>query len=89
MADTDIFDEAAALMGGDRQESYGDCVDNHRRIALIFSGILGIEVSAHQAALLMEGVKLAREAHRPKRDNRVDGAAYWRIADACAEAGQV
>ena len=76
-------------MEGDRQDAYGDCVDNHRRIALIFSGILGTRVSAHQAALMMQGVKLAREAHHPQRDNRVDGAAYWHIVDRCVEAGEV
>jgi hypothetical protein len=83
-----IFDDARDLMAGDRNDSYGDSVDNHRRIALIFSGILDQPVTAHQAALMMLGVKLAREGHRPKRDNRVDGAAYWAIADACVEAGE-
>ena len=33
--------------------------------------------------LMMVAVKLSREAGKPKRDNRVDGAGYLECADMC------
>jgi hypothetical protein len=39
--------------------------------------ILGVEVSAEQVALCMEGMKIAREINAPKIDNAVDGIGYW------------
>jgi hypothetical protein len=29
----------------------------------------------------MDLLKVAREAHQPKRDNRVDGPGYWKCLD--------
>lgn len=37
----------------------------------------GCEVNYRQAILCQEAVKLVREAHRAKEDNRIDGAGYW------------
>jgi hypothetical protein len=52
-------------------------LDNFERIAAIWSVVLGIKVTPEQVGLCMVGVKLAREAHMPKRDNLVDGAGYF------------
>lgn len=87
-----ILEEAAAITHVDRQQDYGHPYDNWTATATIFTGILqaagvlreGAAVSAEVAALLMVGVKCAREAHKPKRDNRVDTAGYAEVVDQIA-----
>lgn len=63
-----------------RGDDYSDPVSNHRRIASLWTAILGHEVTPHQVALCMVAVKLSREAFRHKDDNCDDGEAYFRIA---------
>ncbi len=77
--------EAQRLVYGDRGVSYGHPLDDYTRTAAIWSAILGHPVTAEQAILCMIGVKISRECHAPKRDNRVDAAGYaeclQRVAD--------
>lgn len=72
-----ILEEAQRLITGDRNRTYDHPLDNFQRIADIWSVVLGIKVTAEQVGLCMVGVKLAREAYMPKRDNLVDGAGYF------------
>jgi len=76
-AGRDIADLAASLVDGDRQADYGHPLDDFTRTALIWTAILGHEVTAEQVALCMVGVKIAREVHVPKTDNVVDGVGYF------------
>lgn len=39
------------------------------------------DIPPRVATMLMQSVKLSREAAHPKRDNRVDGAGYWLCTD--------
>ena len=78
-----VIDEANEIVNGPRAALYGAPLVNHQRIAAIWSVILGMHVTPRQAALCMIGVKLAREAHAPKRDNLVDIAGYAEVADRC------
>lgn len=71
-----IMQEAHDLVNGPRQQDYGSPRDNWSRTAKIWSAILGIEVTAEQAVRCMVGVKLARQCHKPSRDNLVDIAGY-------------
>lgn len=68
----------------ERWDDYGDPVENHQRIAGHWSLILDQRVTAHQVALCMVAVKLARETHRHKDDNCDDGGEYFDIAKKCA-----
>jgi hypothetical protein len=77
----DILDEASRLTHGDRDKNYGTPLVNHQRIAVIWSVILGLEITPSQVALCMAGVKIARLVESPEHaDSFIDGAAYFAIA---------
>lgn len=82
-----VLEEAAETVGGPRQEAYGHPRDNYNRVAHMLTGLLadklkpGEFVTPSDAALAMILIKCAREAHRPKRDNRVDIAGYALVLD--------
>lgn len=71
-----ILEEAHRLVYGDRHDSYGHPFDDYTRTALMWSAILGVSVTAKQAALCMVAVKISRECHEHSRDNLVDMAGY-------------
>lgn len=58
-----ILAEAESLVNGDRNAAYGDCVQEYIAVAELWSTMLGIRITARQAALCMCAVKLRREAH--------------------------
>lgn len=80
-----ILIEADALVSGDRAAAYGDCTEDYRDVAALWSVVLHHTVTAREAALCMCLVKLRREAHQHKRDNLVDLCGYAHIAQKCAE----
>ena len=85
----EILDEANRLTHGDRDKNYGTPYTNHKRIADIWSVILGIEITPAQVALCMAGVKIARLVETPDHlDSFVDGCAYLSIAGELAIMGQ-
>lgn len=71
-----ILEEAQKAVYGDRQEDYGKVRDNFNRIAKMWEAILQHSVSPSQVGLCMCAVKIARECHKPKRDNLIDLAGY-------------
>ena len=82
MIDTkDFLSHAIELVGGDRQKDYGDKVDNHNNIAKLWSAYLDIPVTAHDVAILMSLLKLARtKLGAVSKDTYVDMSAYSAIA---------
>lgn len=77
----EILDEAHRLTHGERDKNYGTPYTNHKRIADIWSVILGQEITPAQVALCMVGVKIARLVETPDHlDSFVDGAAYFAIS---------
>jgi len=76
----EILQTAIDLTMHDRNDQNGDPLENHQRIAKIWSVILGIEIEPYQVALCMAGMKLARLAFNPLDDSFIDGAAYLAIA---------
>jgi len=85
-----ILDEANRLTTGSRHNDYGHPRDDFARTAQMWTGILAeklrpdCEVTAMDVPLCMIAVKLARQAHRHKRDNLVDVAGYARTASMIA-----
>ena len=81
-----ILDTAKRITTGQRQEDYGHPSDDFGRAAQMWTAILGHKlhegekVTAEDIPLCMIAVKLARQAHRHKRDNLVDIAGYARTA---------
>lgn len=81
-----ILDEARRLTTGSRHNDYGHPRDDFARTALMWTGVLAEKlrpdcaVTAMDVPLCMIAVKLARQAHRHKRDNLVDIAGYARTA---------
>lgn len=73
-----ILQEAQRLVYGARQQDYGHPIEDFTRTGRLWAAILGIpEVTPAQVALCMVAVKISRECHAPKRDNRVDGVGYF------------
>lgn len=74
------IDEALNLVYGDRQGDYGTPRDNYAGIAQVWSGLLHMvlkrPITPAEAALMMVGVKLQRQAMKHKRDNLVDAHGY-------------
>lgn len=69
-----------------RGEIYGDMAVTHARIAHVWSGILGTEVTGHQVALCMTGLKLVRAACSPDhKDSYLDAKGYTTIAEHIAD----
>lgn len=75
-----ILGEADAIAGQHRSRDYGHPLINHQRIADIWNvqiaEKLSLPLTPRDVALLMIGLKLAREVNTPKRDNLVDICGY-------------
>lgn len=88
MKRADVLTTAASLIAIERDEDYGDARGSLQSIADIWTVILHRKgylneyehLTAHDAALCMAGLKLAREAWKSKDDNCIDGAGYFALA---------
>jgi hypothetical protein len=73
----DILEEASRLVTGPRQQSYGHPKDNFTDIGRIWGALLRIDdIPPAKVALMMAGLKLAREIHKPSLDSKIDGIGY-------------
>lgn len=74
---TQALNVAAAIIHGPRANDYGDASESFARIALIWSGILGHDVTAAEVALCLAGLKMSRLAYSPDHaDSWVDLIGY-------------
>ena len=77
----EFLSEASRLVGVDREKDYGDKVDNHNNIARLWSAYLDVEVKAHDVAIMMALLKIARtKLGKVSKDTYIDMAAYSAIA---------
>lgn len=84
---TDVLNEAAKLVAGDRDCTHGDKHDNFTKIARVWNAYLRnanpahIDISPDQAADLMELMKVARrQSGTFNPDDYVDAAGYAGVA---------
>lgn len=82
---TNIADEAMSLVCGDRNASYGNPDQDFGRVAKAWSAFLSdklkADITPREAIIMMIGLKLCREIHKPKRDTRVDIIGYDLLLD--------
>ena len=77
-----VLEEALSITTKDRNLSYGNPEDNFRDIAAFWQIYLdgknchGVELTPATVADLMILMKVARNLHKPSRDNYVDIAGY-------------
>lgn len=77
MTRADILDTAKEYVTKDRAAAHGDAEDNFGRIAAYWSAHLDVQVSAHDVAVMMNLLKLARIKSVPGNpDNWIDAAGY-------------
>ena len=68
-------------MSGKRHHEYGDKKTNHNNIAKLWSAYLGIDLNAHDVAILMLLLKIARtKSGNPTEDTYIDMVGYSAIA---------
>ena len=86
-----VLEEANKLIYGDRNKDYGHPRDNMQAIATLWNNYLAAKpdnfkhITPKDVTMFMILVKVAREAHLPKRDNLVDIAGYAGVADRLSE----
>lgn len=78
-----ILQEAQRITHGDRQQAYGHPSDDYERVSGMLEALKGWYLTASDIALIMLCVKISREVHNPKRDNRVDIAGFAWVLDRC------
>ena len=81
MKTKEFLSTSISLVEGDRQKDYGDKLHNHTNIAKLWSAYLDTEVSAHDVAILMALLKVARtKLGKVSSDTYVDMESYSAIA---------
>lgn len=81
--------DAAVEAISDRGADYGGVWENHERIAVIWTALIGIQIEPEQVAMMMAGVKLARLASSPDhQDSWVDLAGYAATGSECLHVRQ-
>ena len=78
--------DACKVALNSRGQHYGKVLENHSRIAKIWSLIIGSEVTEEQVALMMVGLKVARLIETPDhQDSILDIAGYAAVMSECIE----
>jgi hypothetical protein len=90
----EVLLEAADLITGDRNKTYGSPTQNFTDTARIWSALLRPklteDIAPGEVAMLMVALKLARMVAQPKRDNWVDIAGYAGCGyEADSESGRI
>ena len=81
MITKECLSQAITLSANDRQKDYGDKVDNHNNIARLWSAYLDIKIEAHDVALMMALLKMARtKLGAVSKDTYIDMSAYSAIS---------
>jgi hypothetical protein len=80
MKNKNILEEANSIINERSQEKerqYGPMNESMERTAQMASLMRNKQISAEDCFAVMIALKLARNAYSYKRDNNLDGVAYW------------
>ena len=81
MKSNQVLNQASVLVQGQREKDYGDKTENHNNIAKLWSAYLDIKIDAHDVALMMALLKMARtKLGEVSKDTYIDMSAYSAIA---------
>jgi len=81
MKNSDILNIASQLVNNDRNDQHGDMTTNHINIARLWSAYKGVEFTAHEVAIMMALLKIARtKIGAVNPDDYVDACGYLGIA---------
>jgi hypothetical protein len=86
--DLGILDKASSLLNGDRADSYGDVVENFTAIKNVANVLLrhkNLVLDEIDICDVLIALKVAREGHKNKIDNKIDLAAYANIKQVLIE----
>ena len=72
--------DALEAVTGKREDDYGDKLKNHQNIADLWSIFLKHKITAHEVAICMALLKIARLMHSHHDDAYIDLAGYAAIA---------
>jgi hypothetical protein len=74
---SEILDTAKQYVNVDRADTHGDAESNFGLISAYWSAHLNKNITAHDVAVMMTLMKLARAKANPKHaDNWIDGCGY-------------
>lgn len=76
-----ILDEAARITSGDRNGDYGHPADHWERTIGMVNALFGASFETRDWGKMMQLDKIARDQHKPKRDNLVDVCGYARCME--------
>lgn len=83
----EVLSKAEDIITGARQSTYGSPEDCFRGIAQMWSGYLGIDITASDVAMLMVLLKVARtKGRKDYADNYIDIAGYAACAGELTDA---
>lgn len=81
MKNDDILNIASQLVNNDRNDQHGDMTTNHINITKLWSAYKGVEFTAHEVAVMMALLKIARtKIGKVNPDDYVDACGYLGIA---------
>ena len=92
--EVDLLNEAMGIITGSRAENYGKAENSFGMIADLWTTYLDNRtgdrdmITAHDVAMMMALLKIARQTYAPKRDNLVDLAGYAALAQRITETGR-
>ena len=72
--------DAAMIVDGARQSEYGKPQESFEKLAALWSAYTNIDISPHDACVMMSLLKVSRLAYKPDEDSSMDGAAYLALA---------
>ena len=72
--------DAAMIVDCARKSEYGKPQESFEKLAALWSAYTNIDISPHDACVMMSLLKVSRLAYKPDEDSSMDGAAYLALA---------